>query len=257
MRTKLLIDEPPLQVQASLAVLIGLNEAIALQQLHYWMTNPKCLGEVDPAGNKWIYNSYEEWQQKNFPFWSTKTIQRTFLSLEKMDLVFSAQLYASKRDMRKFYRPNYRQIEAMEQDNLSSSNQVILSSSTTPMSPAVLLTETTAETTTETSRPAVYEWLAGEFAKRIGLIPNMIVLQELQEAARLPREWLEFSFAQLDEANQRQPIRQKWSYVKAILKTCEQHNGIPTPANKATKKGAASAMDANAAYAREMGWTGD
>ena len=38
--SKLLIDEPPLQVLPSLALKIGLNEAIILQQVHYWL-NPK------------------------------------------------------------------------------------------------------------------------------------------------------------------------------------------------------------------------
>ena len=33
----LLISEPPLQVLPSLAVKIGLNEAIVLQQIHYWL----------------------------------------------------------------------------------------------------------------------------------------------------------------------------------------------------------------------------
>ena len=35
--SRLLIDEPPLQVLPSLAREIGLNEAIMLQQIHYWL----------------------------------------------------------------------------------------------------------------------------------------------------------------------------------------------------------------------------
>ena len=34
--SKLLINEHPLQVLPSLATKIGLNEAIVLQQIHYW-----------------------------------------------------------------------------------------------------------------------------------------------------------------------------------------------------------------------------
>ena len=34
---RLLIDEPPLMVLPSLAAVIGLNEAIMLQQIHYWL----------------------------------------------------------------------------------------------------------------------------------------------------------------------------------------------------------------------------
>lgn len=34
---KLLLDEHPLQVMPKLAALIGLNGAIILQQIHYWL----------------------------------------------------------------------------------------------------------------------------------------------------------------------------------------------------------------------------
>jgi hypothetical protein len=113
--TSLLINEPPLQVLPSLAKLIGLNEALALQQLHWLLENPKVEG-VTHDGYKWIYNSYEEWQERNFPFWSTKTIQRVFASLESMGLVISRQ--ADAYDRTKQYRIDYDHL-----DNLSSSNR--------------------------------------------------------------------------------------------------------------------------------------
>ena len=39
--SKLLINEQPLQVLPSLAEAIGLNQAIALQQVHYWLENAR------------------------------------------------------------------------------------------------------------------------------------------------------------------------------------------------------------------------
>ena len=77
--SKLLIPDRPLQVLPSLAVLIGLNEAIVLQQIHYWLSNELNNKIID--GKKWVYNTYEEWGRQ-FPFWSCRTIQRTMLSLE-------------------------------------------------------------------------------------------------------------------------------------------------------------------------------
>ena len=50
----LLISEPPLQVLPSLAVKIGLNEAIILQQVHYWLLKSNNIRD----GYKWVYNSY-------------------------------------------------------------------------------------------------------------------------------------------------------------------------------------------------------
>lgn len=107
----LLISEPPLQVLPSLAKTIGLNEAITLQQLHYWLENPKA--GVDREGFRWVYNTYEDWQRDNFPFWSTKTIQRTFLNLERDGLVVSAQLDASRHDQKKYYRIDYDKVNSL------------------------------------------------------------------------------------------------------------------------------------------------
>jgi hypothetical protein len=112
---KLLIDEPPLQVLPSLAVLIGLNEAIALQQLHYWLTNKNKKGERPAhyiARRWWVYNSYDGWKE-DFPFWSVTTIKRAFLSLEKRGLVTSRQFEQREREMRKWYTINYDRLERL------------------------------------------------------------------------------------------------------------------------------------------------
>src|SRR4051794_41087150 len=67
---KLLINEPPLQVLPTLAKLIGLNAAIALQQVHYRLSG---WGELDDAGRPWINCTVAEWQAKDFTFWSERT----------------------------------------------------------------------------------------------------------------------------------------------------------------------------------------
>ena len=95
----LLISEPPLQVLPSLAEKIGLNEAIVLQQLHYWIQNTKSKGKII-NGEKWIYNSYSDWKE-NFPFWSERTIQRIFINLEKIGVVKSFQ--KNSYDREKYY----------------------------------------------------------------------------------------------------------------------------------------------------------
>lgn len=138
-KSSLIIQEPPLQVLPSLAVVIGLNEALIIQQLHYWLENPKV--GVTRDGFKWIFNTYDEWKE-NFPFWSTATIQRIFINLEKMGLVIAEQLDAKSRDMRKFYRIDYEALCAMQDSNLLSSN--------TPTCYDVKgTTEITTETTTK------------------------------------------------------------------------------------------------------------
>ena len=61
--SNLLIDDYPILVLPKLATEIGLNEAIILQQIHYWLKNSSHYHD----NRKWIYNSYPEWQ-KQFPF---------------------------------------------------------------------------------------------------------------------------------------------------------------------------------------------
>ena len=121
-KSNLLLKEPPLVILPSLAGAIGLNEAIIVQQLHYWLENKK--SGVERDGHKWIFNTYEEWQV-NFPFWSVATIRRIFQNLEKIGVIVSAQFDANKHDQTKFYRLDYLQIEQLEMLKMSSSNSSI------------------------------------------------------------------------------------------------------------------------------------
>ena len=108
--SSLLINEPPLQVLPSLAAAIGLNEAIALQQLHYWLAHAK----KSHDGKMWIYKTYAEWKAQDFPFWSERTIQRTFLNLEKLMIVLSAKLADNKHNKVNFYTIDYEVLAKLE-----------------------------------------------------------------------------------------------------------------------------------------------
>ncbi len=108
----LLIKEPPLQVLPSLAVRIGLNEAIVVQQLHYFLQGTGNGKTID--GEKWIFNTYEEWRFV-FPFWSTRTIERIFEQLETMNLVVSCQP-EGRQSRRKYYRLNRGMVSLMERE---------------------------------------------------------------------------------------------------------------------------------------------
>ena len=87
----------------NVAVAIGINEAIVLHRLDYWLGRSKhCF-----AGRYWIYNTYDAWQEQ-FPFWSRRTIQATFRSLERLGVVESTQVYNRSRwDKTKWYAINY------------------------------------------------------------------------------------------------------------------------------------------------------
>lgn len=84
MSTRFLIDERPLIVLPKLAQVIGLNEAIVLQQVHYWIQGKREEQATQYVfeGRYWVYNTLPEWQ-KQFPFWGSNTVQRVFRSLEE------------------------------------------------------------------------------------------------------------------------------------------------------------------------------
>lgn len=109
--SKLLIDDYPIQVLPKLAKEIGLNEAIFLQQLHYWL-NSKSAKKINDK--KWIYNTYEDWN-KQFPFWSVATIKRTITSLTKKDLIIKGNFNRAGFDKTVWYSINYDVLECVSQ----------------------------------------------------------------------------------------------------------------------------------------------
>ncbi|WP_066303965.1 conserved phage C-terminal domain-containing protein [Bacillus sp. FJAT-29814] len=106
--SKLLINENPVMIIPSLAVKIGLNEAVILQQIHYWVHGSRHV----IGGRKWIFNTYKEWQEQ-LPFWSESTIKRTIHSLEKQGLLLSGNWNRSKMDKTKWYTIDYQQLEEL------------------------------------------------------------------------------------------------------------------------------------------------
>lgn len=108
--SKLLFDENPLVVNTGLAVKIGLNEAIILQQIHYWLEINKKAKRNFRDNETWCYNTYKKWQEQ-FPFFSLKTIQRTIISLENMGFLITGNYNKLKIDKTKWYRINYKTLE--------------------------------------------------------------------------------------------------------------------------------------------------
>jgi hypothetical protein len=111
----LLLDEYPLMVLPSLAKAIGLNEALMLQQVHYWLLNNKRNKKQDYCidGKWWVKASYTKWQRDNFPFWSAKTIQRIVTSLQKQGLLQWLQPNKATGDMAKWYTIDYTHLDKL------------------------------------------------------------------------------------------------------------------------------------------------
>ena len=132
----LLFIERPLVVNPRLAAAIGLNEAIVLQQLHYWIS--ATASGVDHDGAKWVYNTIEQWQEQ-FPFWSVDTIKRTLSALKNAGLIRVERLNKRKHDQTNFYSIRYGHDALVDQCKLHQSGNANCTD----------VTENTTETTAE------------------------------------------------------------------------------------------------------------
>lgn len=110
---KLLFDEQPLVLSRGLANAIGLNEAIVLQQIHYWLEINRKAGNNFRDGKFWTYNSMKNWHEKEFSFWSMNTVQRVFASLEKKGFLISGNYNKKSFDQTKWYSIDYDALEAL------------------------------------------------------------------------------------------------------------------------------------------------
>lgn len=97
-----LIDEYPLVVLPTLACQYGLNEAIVIQQIHYWTQKNKPMSD----GYSWVYNSIPEWK-KQFPFWSERTIFTILKKLKLEGMIFAECKSDNHWDKTLYYRLNY------------------------------------------------------------------------------------------------------------------------------------------------------
>lgn len=99
----LLLQEPPLVIQPSLAFALGLHEAIILQQIQYWVSSPKA---QERDGKRWVYNSYPDWQQQ-FPFLSCDQIARAIRHLETNKVLVTGNYNTKTSDRTKWYTIDY------------------------------------------------------------------------------------------------------------------------------------------------------
>jgi len=107
----LLVPGRTLLFLPSLVSAIGLNEAIALQQVRYRLADERAPRVWE--GKRWVRASVQTWQQRDLPFWSIKTVQRTFESLERKSLVITSQPDLARRDGTKWYTINFTALEPL------------------------------------------------------------------------------------------------------------------------------------------------
>lgn len=162
-QTSLLIEEPPLQVLPQLAKVIGLNEAIILQQIHYWLGRSENVRD----GRKFVYKTTEDWIEE-FPFWSGATVKRTIANLKGRGLIIVTKESEGSWLRTNWYSVDYialsrigsncanalDQSDPMHQVNLIQSIGSNCANRSDQSDPITITTETTSENTTESGRAA-------------------------------------------------------------------------------------------------------
>ncbi len=108
-----LFDEQPILANKTLAREIGLNEALVLQQINYWIEINKRAGNNYFEGRYWTYNSIRAWHENDFDYMSIDTVKRTFSKLEKMGYLLVGNFNKDPRDKTKWYTINDEKLEEL------------------------------------------------------------------------------------------------------------------------------------------------
>lgn len=154
--SNLLLDERPLIVLPSLAAMLNsLDEAVILQQIHYWIEKKQNYRE----GRYWVYNSMENWMQQ-FPWIKSRTtLTRYFNNLEKKGLLITGNYNKAGFDKTKWYTIDYSTLSDFEQrlyrTCTTSDQNLVNGMNRTCTTNTIDYTEITSESTTNKQANAV------------------------------------------------------------------------------------------------------
>ena len=109
--SNLLFNEEPLVINKMAARVLGLNEAIVLQQIHYWIDINRKAKINFHDERTWTYNTYESWQKENFDFWSIATLKRIFKSLFNKGVLLKGNYNLHKYDRKLWVSIDYDKLD--------------------------------------------------------------------------------------------------------------------------------------------------
>ena len=216
--SRLLFEEHPLVVNPQLAGTVGLNEAIVLQQVHYWVNlNTKNKRNLN-AGYYWTYNTYLDWQAQ-FPFWSDRTIRRIINGLEEKGYLVSDNHNKVRVDRTKWYRIAYDKLDTAypsgQNDQMASGQDDQSNEPKSPDHPDKLdssVPETNTETNTKTNSIDDCKGLFKLYEENIGML-TPITADLLQDAqTKYPASMIADAITVAVRANAR-----NFKYIQAVL----------------------------------------
>lgn len=122
--SNLLFKEEPLVVNRLAAKVLGLNEAIVIQQIHYWLEINRKAKVNFYDERTWTYNTYEDWQKNNFDFWSLSTLKRIFKNLFDKGILIKSNYNLHKYDRKLWVSIDYNKLDLLldEYNNKNTEN---------------------------------------------------------------------------------------------------------------------------------------
>jgi hypothetical protein len=94
------------QFNTELACEVGVEKAIILENIYFWIMKNEANSKNEHDGNYWTYNSYEAFA-KLFPYMKLNTIKRHMRELEKQEILLSrSDLNKNPYDKTKWYALN-------------------------------------------------------------------------------------------------------------------------------------------------------
>jgi len=108
-KSKLAFNETPVVFPPTLAVKLGLNEAIVFQTLYFAHMNPR-MGKVDENGIKWTRFTVDEFHDR-LPFYDEGIIKRTIKNLVSDGLLYTRTFTGRSN----WYRPNHERLEQIDE----------------------------------------------------------------------------------------------------------------------------------------------
>ena len=106
-----------LYINTSLACLLGLNDAVFLQELQYSMspTDPHEFEKTFHEGRWWICRSVASFKAVNFRFWSESTIRSIIARLTKKGILITGHLAQDPMNRRNWYAIDEEALISLEQ----------------------------------------------------------------------------------------------------------------------------------------------
>ena len=105
--SNIFFNSEPKIINPELACHIGLNEAIILQQIHYWLEKNKQTATNYHDGHYWTYGTLQEYRDRDFRFWSVDIVKRIFSKLQKQGFIIKGNYNKVKFDKTSWYTINY------------------------------------------------------------------------------------------------------------------------------------------------------